>query len=66
MIPTKIKEAIDRYVQERIPPGGFLQSVLGNNLIGAFGGADDENRKALFDIVSYIYNEIPSNCWGSP
>ena len=51
MIPTRIKETIDRYVQERVRPGGFVQAVLENNLVEAFGRADDENRDALFEIA---------------
>ena len=60
------KEGIDRYAQHHIPTGSFLQAVLSNDLCGAMGQADDENRRDIFEIVSYCYNEIPSDCWGSP
>ena len=66
MIPTRTVETIDRYVQKRVRPGGFVQAVLENNLMGAFNSADDENREALFDIVCYIWNKIPAKCCGSP
>jgi hypothetical protein len=39
--------------------------VLTNDLFGAVGQADRENRAALADICEYIYNELPSPCWGS-
>jgi hypothetical protein len=29
------------------------------------GRADDENRYLIFDIVKFIYNEVPSSAWGS-
>ena len=61
-----IIEALDRYVKHRIPTGGFLQAVLENDLSGALGRADDENRRDIYEIVSYCYNHIPSVCWGSP
>ena len=64
-IPQHTKEALDRYVQDRILPGGFLMSVLTNDLFGAVGRADSENLAALADIVKYVYNELPSGCWGS-
>ena len=64
-IPITTKETIDRYVQSRIPTGGFLYAVLTNDLFEAVGRADRYNRPALFDICNYIYNEIPYNCWGS-
>ncbi len=59
------KEGIDNYAQHRIPCGDFLTAVLANDLMGALGRADDENRKDIFEICSYVYSEIPSICYGS-
>ena len=66
MIPSYTKKSIDRYVQDRIPTGGFLHAVLSNDLFKAFEKADDNNRTALFNICAYIYSQTPSACWGSP
>lgn len=65
MIPAHTKAALDRYVNDRILPGGFLIAVLSNDLFGAVGKADSENLAALPEIVRYIYNEVPSGCWGT-
>ena len=65
MIPAHTKAALDRYVQHKILPGQFLMSVLSNDLFGAVSRADSENLAALPDIVKFIYNELPSGCWGS-
>ena len=65
MIPKNTLEGLERYVKDRIHPGDFLQAVLENDLALSFSKADDENRKAMFEIVNYIYNIIPSKCWGS-
>jgi len=65
MIPTELKESLDRYVTHRIPTGDFLHAVLTNNLMEAFGRADDNNRYLLFDICSYVYNEMPASCHGN-
>jgi len=54
-----IKETIDNYVSKGWEPGGFLLSVLANDLMGALGKADQQNRAAIFDITKYIYNDIP-------
>ena len=62
----EIKAAIDRYSKEHCPTGSFLRSVLENNLMEAFGRADEGNRHDLFAICNYIYNEIPSISHGSP
>ena len=65
-VPSGIKESLGRYVMNHISPGGFLQAVLENDLCEAFERADLQNQAALFHIVKYIYNELPSDCWGSP
>ena len=65
MITEEIKESLKRYVENKIPTGGFLRAVLANDLFEAVGRADAVNRHILFDICSYIYNDIPSSCWGS-
>jgi hypothetical protein len=61
IVPT-----LDRYVLNHIPTGGFLEAVLSNDLKEACARADSQNRYLLFEIVSYLYNEVPSACWGSP
>lgn len=65
-IPQRTLDALKRYVEHKIPTGGFLQAVLENNLTEAFAQADSENREALWEIVKYVYNELPFTCWGSP
>lgn len=64
-IPNRTIRAITHYVEEGLEPGSFVRAVLSNDLKEACGRADDHNRQALFEIVCYCYNEIPSNCWGS-
>ena len=66
MIPDRMKLAIDAYVNDRRPVGGFLTAVLSNNLKESFAMADEDNRAHLYDIVRYCHNEIPFVCWGSP
>jgi hypothetical protein len=65
-IPEITRESIDAWVESSRPVGGFLEAVLCNNLRESFARADLHNRAAMFDIVSYLYNECPSACWGSP
>jgi len=59
------KETIDNYVKHGLEPGGFVYSVLCNDLFGAIGRADSQNKRDLEEICRYVYNDIPSNCWGS-
>ena len=57
--------SLKRYVEDRIETGGFLRAVLENNLMEAFGRADASNREDLFNICSYVYNEMPASCHGN-
>ena len=59
-------ETINNFVKYGLPPGGFVEAVLENNLTEAFGRADMGNRLSLWNICNYVYNEIPSNCHGNP
>ena len=59
-------ESIMSYVEDRVPPGDFLEAVLENDLKESFERADDDNIRSMFEIVQFIYNEIPARCWGSP
>jgi hypothetical protein len=67
--PTIRQDTIDTlndYVTKGFEPGSFCRAVLENNLMQAFGKADLGNRASLFEICSYVYNELPSICHGSP
>ncbi len=64
-IPRDTLAEIDRYVNHRIRPGGFLYAVLTNNLYFACVKADDYRRIVFFDIVSYVEGQLPIPCRGS-
>lgn len=65
MISNNTKESLERYVNHRIQPGGFLTAVLSNDLFGAVTRADRESKLALSEICQFIYNEVPGDAWGS-
>jgi len=65
-IPEHMHFGITAYIVHGIPPGHFLEAVLSNNLREAAARADSENQAALFQWVNWLYNEAPSQCWGSP
>lgn len=64
-IPTHTWHGINRYVYDRIVPGGFLHAVLENDLQGACNSADPVNQKYIYEIVRYLWNNAPARCWGS-
>jgi hypothetical protein len=58
---------LNRYFNDHIETGGFLRSVLENDLRGACArAADVGTRWALFELVTYIELMAPAECWGSP
>ena len=65
-LPIYMAEAVFRYLEHRIPPGGFLSAVISNDLCGAIARADDNNRDALYRWVGMVYNEFPDGAWGTP
>jgi len=65
-LPSATANGIARYLALRIATGDFLRAVLENDLKNSMGRADEENRESLFRWVSFLHNEAPSCCWGSP
>lgn len=64
-IPDHTLGALNRYVERGLEPGGFLMSVLCNDLFGAVSRADETNLASLKDICMYVHWEIPADCWGN-
>ena len=64
-IPSHTQYALTEFVERGIPVGGFLHSVLSNDLFGALGSADGDNLPALKDITGWIYMNAPQSCWGT-
>lgn len=65
-LPPGVQGCVQRYLEEHVQPGHFMTAVLCNDLRVAFRRADDINREALFDIVSWLYVNAPAISWGSP
>lgn len=65
LLPEHMRGAMQRYIENRIPPGSFLMAVLSNDLMDALGRADSVNRVRLRDIAVWLYNFSPSGCFGS-
>lgn len=65
-LPDDLREPLRRYIESGLPTGHFLGAVLQNDLREACARADVFNRARLFEIVSWLYNQAPGSCWGSP
>lgn len=65
LLPEHMRDGARGYVEFGLAPGGFLSAVLENNFVDAFGKADAINRASLHDWAIWLWNEAPSDCWGS-
>lgn len=64
-VPEYMHDGYVLYLLHGLEPGSFMTAVLGNDLREACGRADEENRRALYQHVAFLYNYAPSACWGS-
>lgn len=60
-----LDEALENYLMYGFQPGGFLTSVLANDLYLAVGRADHRNRDRLPEIVKAISFRMPNMSYGS-
>ena len=65
-IPPLVLRAIIDYVEKGYPTGDFLRAVLKDRLHDAVMLADENSLAAIKQILWVLYNEGPSQCWGSP
>lgn len=65
-IPEHLLVGLIAWGKKEHPVGHFLTAVLSNNLFEAVSRADEESMRSLRHIVRFIYNEMPSQCHGSP
>jgi hypothetical protein len=64
-LPLHMREPARHYLEDRVKPGDFLTAVLENDLVGAFGKADETNKAAMELWAAWLYNECPAAAWGS-
>ena len=64
-VPSSTLYSLQLYTLYGIEPGGFLKAVLCNDLFRAMASADLTNMKGLPATVSFIYNKLPQQAWGS-
>lgn len=58
-------DAVKNYLEHGLHPGSFLAALLSNDLKETFARADDENGRAVRKWVIWLWNNAPSQAWGS-
>ncbi len=66
ILPEHLRGGFQRYIENHVEPGQFIRAVLENNLMEAFGRADAICLASMFQIVGFVYNEMPGVSHGSP
>jgi hypothetical protein len=64
-LPDHMHEGMENYLLHGVSPGGFMTSVLENNLFLAAKKADHVNITELGRIANWISNDAPPGSWGS-
>lgn len=58
-------EALMRYRDQGIDPGGFLYFILANDFVEASNLADHENLGNFAAYARFLYEMMPRSSWGS-
>lgn len=64
-IRPEMLDALTRYRDRGVEPGGFLSAILANDFVEAASRADHENLSNLAAYACFLYNEMPMGSWGS-
>lgn len=65
-IPEHSRDGLMLYFEQGVPLGGFLSSLISNDLKETCARADDINRYRIFDYVQFLYCYAPAPAWGTP
>ena len=64
-LPAHMRRGAIDYLTKGLRPGSFLYKTLSNDLVGAFGRADDVNILHMREWAEWLYNSCPRDAWGS-
>jgi len=64
-LPDYMHSGIEMYIDDGVPPGGFLEAVFANDLVGAAARADSVNIAHLKQYAAFMYHQAPMACRGS-
>jgi len=65
LVPAHMHQGIALYMIMGIEPGGFMQCVISNDLMGALHHADHINIDLLPKYGEFLHNYAPANSYGS-
>ena len=60
------RDTFHDYIDHGYQPGSFTRALLCNDLKMACAHADSINKHLIFELVEWMWNELPAIAWGSP
>ena len=64
LIPENTLETLKAWIATGRPMGSLCAAIVSCNLKEAFARADDENIRAMFHTVAWMYNNAPLDTGG--
>lgn len=65
-LPVTTYHDVVAYVLRGQPLGHFLTALITNDLRETCIRADDDSKYQIWNVVFFLYNHAPMECWGSP
>jgi len=65
-VRTHIYKKLVEYATTGCPLGDYLTAVINNDWKEAVARADESNLAGMHDLMIFMCNEMPMNCFGSP
>lgn len=65
LVPDHLRQPLEKFIDEGVRPGEFLEAFLTNDLFGTLANADFASRRRLADIANFIDSFVPGVCYGS-
>jgi hypothetical protein len=65
-LPEHVRGGMQRYLEQGIPPGGYLHAFLSNDLHLAVKRADAVNRYRMLELLDWLIEHAHPLAWGTP
>jgi hypothetical protein len=66
LIPSHMWPGMKSYLENGIPPGSFLTSILTHDFYDAIFRADHMNQSSIVGWAQFLAWHLPMSCHGSP
>lgn len=64
-VPEHLIDGLLLYILDGVVPGSCLEAILANDLMDAFGRADEHTARGMKAICTFLYSYAPADCHGS-